>query len=94
MPDVWMRKQIENNQARLNSHSGRIKWLEKEQIKIAKDSERIEEVLIEVKNALDALNEAVKLLQLQPADNYEKYKSVIITAIITAIVAFLMGKLL
>lgn len=94
MSDVWTQRQVENNQKRLNSHSERIKWLEKEQITIAKDSERMEEILLEVKKSIDALNETVRLLQMQPADNYEKYKSVIITAIITAIVAFLMGKLL
>ena len=94
MSDIWTQKQVENNQKRLNSHSDRIKWLEKEQITIAKDSERMEEILIEVKKSLDALNTTVRLLQMQPVDEYKQYKTVIVTAIITAIVAFLMGKLL
>ena len=94
MSDVWTQKQVENNQKRLNSHSDRIKWLETEQITIAKDSERMEEILIEVKKSLDALNQTVRLLQMQPVDEYKQYKTVIVTAIITAIVAFLMGKLL
>lgn len=87
MPSDLLNNRVERNEKRLDSHSKRLKWLEKEQVSIAKDSERLEEILLELKAVVEKLDISINALQMQPAKEYQSFKGAFVGAVITALVA-------
>lgn len=84
---------IKKNSDRLQRHSDIIRRLESSQLELSKDSQRLNEVLTELKSTVEALNDTLLNIQLQPALRADKYRSSIWIAIIGIVVAYIFGKI-
>ena len=78
------------NERRINNHSDRIKVVEQEIIGMKKDTSRLEMILDKLETAIENLNGSIIALKYKPLEKYEKVAMVIVTAI----VGFLIGKIL
>jgi len=76
---------IERNETRLNSHSERIKVIERDIVGMKKDTSRLEMILNKLEIAIENLNTSILEMKYKPLDRYEKVVMVVITTIITYI---------
>jgi chromosome segregation ATPase len=75
---------------RLNKHSERLDLLEKDIAGSIKDVGFLKETIADLRKSIDKLIEAIDSLKLKPLAKYEQ----IAMFIITAIVAYVLGKVL
>lgn len=85
---------VKRNEQDISLIEGRVSSLEKDSWTLAKDSERLEEILLELKNIVGSLNDTISKMQLKPAEQFENYKTYILTTITGIVIAFIMGKYL
>lgn len=83
---------VRRNENDLRELTNRVSDLEKESWTLSKDSQRLEEILLDLKNIVNKLDVAITKMQLKPAESAEQYKSFIWTTVIGIIIAYLMGK--
>ena len=81
--------QAGDNKKRLNKHSDRLDKIEQELIGMKKDTNRLEEIMNDLKNAIEALNLTIASIQTKPLKRYEQ----ITVTITTLIIGYIFAKL-
>lgn len=81
---------LELHNDRLNAHSARLDVLEKDYAGAIKDIGYLKEAISELKKSIDKLIEGLDSLKIKPLARYEQ----IVMYIITAIIAYVLGKVL
>lgn len=76
-------KEIGVNTKRLNRQSEKIDSLERNYIAIEKDNFRLEEILEELKKAIQNLNDTVTMLKQRPLDRYEKLTWLVVGGLVS-----------
>lgn len=86
-------KHIATNTSRLNNHSDRLKLLEEGQIELRHGLSRLDEIMTELKKAVEGLTLAVQNLEIKPLKGYEKLAYFVLTAVISFILGLAFKQL-
>lgn len=82
-------ERIDRNELRINNHSDRIKFIEKEIVGMKRDTSRLEQIMNKLELAIDKLNETINEMKYKPLKFYEQ----IIMGVIMLVVGYLFAKL-
>lgn len=82
---------VKRNETRLNSHSERIKIMEREIVGMKKDTSRLEMILDKLEIAIENLNTSILEMKYKPLDRYEKIIMIVVTAIITYVASKILN---
>lgn len=94
MSEESIRTKVVRNEKEIEASQKRIAMLERDQWNLSKDSQRLAEILTDLRSIVDKLNEAITIMQMKPARDMESYKMYTITTIIGIVIAFIVGKYL
>lgn len=86
-------ERIVSNSNRLNNHSDRLKLLEEGQIELRHGHSRLDEIMTELKKAVEGLTLAVQNLEIKPLKGYEKLAYFVLTAVISFILGLAFKQL-
>lgn len=92
MSEESIKTMLNRNTKDIESIGKRVSDLERDQWNLSKDSQRIEEILTDLRTIVGELNLAITTMQLKPAKDFDSYKAHIWRTIIGVIVAYLLGK--
>ena len=94
MADDSLKGRITRNEKDIQSIGGRVSELEKNQWTLSKDSEYLQNILIDLKVLVADLDATMTSIQMKPGKDFENYKTKVWTTIIGVVVAYLIGKYL
>lgn len=92
MSEESIRDRVKRNEKDLDRLDVRVSELERESWTLAKDSQRLEEILSDLKEIVNKLNVSITKMQMKPAESAEYYKRYIWTTIIGIAIAYVIGK--
>lgn len=87
-----LKKENDTTERRLNDHGERLKILENNGVRTAKDLESFGDAIIRLEKAIDKLSSIVENLKEKPGKRYEQIITTIITVTVSIAVTYFITK--
>lgn len=87
-------KQFVTNEKRIDNHSERLDSIEQRIVGQERDTMHLREAIDALNISIKALIDQLDVIRTKPGTKYDNMSNIITASIITAIIAYLMGRLL